>query len=427
MVLIFYIILILAAFAGIVVSNKLKTLNNPVMLLVVFFDVPLLINRLHLAEIQAEHWHPFTYTILIVFNIAFIVLPALFYLYFKPEVSFKKEDHFSRILYAFTNREIIIVLLVSFLSQILINKPNSGFFFPIFNLNNPELAHVKYHAVSVKYWGFLVVSFWYFSMLLGFHYFFKAKNRLVLYMLIINFCAPVFRLARIDMFVMLLIVGMLTFKHVKINWKIYAISIGIIFSFLFAGILLMWIRTKELGWDATNSISNGISFKLNGGPLDVFAFLYAYFSLSFENLNLFVVKNWEGFEYAYGAFTFRPILVGLLKLHIFYPGFPLHHYFNELRGFVSYYAMVPTCIPEFMVDFGFKLAFIPMLIYAIFSNWLYIKSQHGMFYSIVYYAFMPAFFLSSFQNLFISPRFVYVAVFLFLAIAYKKLFLRLRK
>ena len=103
----------------------------------------------------------------------------------------------------------------------------------------------------------------------------------------------------------------------------------------------------------------------------------------------------------------RPISVGGLKFHKIFKSYPSTSAFNELRDPISGVATVPTAIPEFTVDFGYMLSFIPMLFYSFISVVLYIYSRRNEYLRIFYYFFAIAFIFSAFQNFFISPKYLY--------------------
>jgi hypothetical protein len=267
----FYIVLILSFVSGIGVFIKTKAVGNPIVLLTIFFNIPLLFNRFELAGIQPQQWHHFTYTILSIFNIIFIIIPALFYLKYNfvkdtTQISKKSKLNFLNMV---SDKEILFLLILSAIFQIVINKINCGFFFPFLNVNDPLLANIKFHTVNVRFWGFFVNSIWYFSMIVGVLKYLEKKHLIILIFLFLSFITPLARLARLDTFAILIIFGIIIFERSQLKWKHYVYGILISSGFLVTGILLMWFRTTNMNL-SENGISHLIDFKVYSGPFDVF-------------------------------------------------------------------------------------------------------------------------------------------------------------
>jgi len=413
--LVLFCVIVISIFLGVLVFIKLQDLKNPVVLLMVFFTLPLTFNRMKLSGLQTYDWHQMTYYLLDSFLIIFTVLPSIYYLSKKKKFlhsDLSSKDIIYKLELLDTNWFYTLLTLVIVL-QIVVNKFNCGFYFPAFNLAELANLNFKFHEISVRFFGFFVIAFWYFVLIISFIKYLSRRNVFLLVLIILATISPLFRLARVDIFSILFIQIAIVLKYKTVNWKLFFKTTIVLLIFLIVGIFAMWKRSIASDL-SQNGISKIIQFNGYSGPMDIFAFLYSYFSLSFENINLFVVKNIEGFQLANGAFVLRPIFVGIFKIHYFYPEYPMHDYFGNLESYISDTAMVPTCIPEFCVDFGFILSIIPMLIYSMLLNFLYVYSSSNSIYSITYFGYLPSIFLSAFQNLFISPLIVYLVIFLFI-------------
>jgi oligosaccharide repeat unit polymerase len=377
---------------------------NPSSLILVFFVIPLVANRFQLSGLTADVWLDETYLVICYFLIFFIIIPSLVVLFREQRYSILKVEKVSKKI-KINKIFLIFMVIFSIVTQFILNKVASGYFFPILNMHQIGSG---YHVATIPIVGIFFVVSWYFTVVLMYV---KARQaNIVLYYIIffIILCLPLIRLARFDLINVLFMIFILSLVESKRPGKLI-IKLSALTSALFVlGAMVATYRWSQAGLHEV-SFSKIIDFNVYAGPMDVFAFLYAYFPLSFENIDRFIIKNLEHWDYAYGAFSTRPIGVGLLKLHYF-DGFPFTQHFNEMRDPLIGVATVSTVIPAFTVDFGVYLSFIPMALYSGIGLYLYLKSRGSIHFFILYLFYSTSYIMSSFQNTFIQANFIYLLI-----------------
>lgn len=408
-------------FIGLWSWYRTKDVANPSTLTAIFFIVPLLFNRLKLSGLQTEKWDNLTYLIIIYFIALFVIIPGLLLDHGK----FKTLNLDYKSKFFLDNKFISVTILFSIVIQLILNYLNSGYFIPTLYLKRLQLQGVEFHTINVTFWGLVIETTWIFIVGIGIINARIQKSKFIWSITTLSLLTPVLtRFSRMSVMLGLILVFFILYDLAKSRRVFYLrlLIIAIVFSLL--GTYLMWYRWSA-GGKYKVSIAKDIQYKGNPGPLEAYATFYGYFPLSFENIDRFVKKNKDDLEPAYGAYTFRPILAGVFKIQRIFPNFPMHEQFKKLRDPLTGAATVPTAVPEFTVDFGFKLSFIPMLIYALIGLFLYIDGRRDALIRVLYFVFAYSYILSAFQNFFISPRFLYI-VLLVVSFHYIQKFIKLK-
>lgn len=407
-VLIVFIIISIAS--GIITFIKTKDISNPATLLSFFFVIPLLFNRFKLSGLQADAWDDLTYLIIIYFLTIFIILPSVILSY--------KTNKFV----AFNLREMqlpganvmSILGIVAGISQFALNYLNTGFFIPSRYILLLFESGSVFHVIEVGFWGILIETYWAVIIIFCFLVSIKEESRRLKIISIIGILIPlVTRLSRLSVLVVFFVIVLALYDYTKNRKRFVLQSIVVIIIAIILGNGIMFYRWS-LGGEYKVSMAESIQFKRNPGPFEIYSSLYAYFPLSIDNVDRFVRKNRDDLPIAYGAYMLRPVLVGGFKFQRIFKSYPMTSDFNELRDPIAGVATVPTAIPEFTVDFGYRLSFIPMLFYSIIGVLLFIYGRRYNYVRIFYYFFAMAYIFSSFQNYFISPKYFYYILWIFL-------------
>jgi len=402
----FYIVAYFGLFAGIHSFFKTRDISNPPFLTAIFFILPLLLNRLKLSELQAIYWDDLTYLILSYYILIFGIIP--FWIisrgnFVRPNYNF--QDDFKQ-----SKRLITISIIAVSLMQLGVNYLNCGYFIPALHSLELQLKGVEFHTVDVGFWGMAVQTIWLFVLGVSIINAFNSKSIFLWFLTLIGLLVPVLtRFSRLVVVFVLILAIFLLFDLVKDRRKFY-VTMGISVVLLaLSGTYMMYYRWS-VGGKYKVSLAKEIKYKGDPGPMEIYSSLYAYLPLSFENVDRFVEKNKYVGEYTYGAYTFRPICVGLLKLQKIFPDFPLNKHFERKENPLNGVARVSTAVPAFTVDFGFALSFIPMLIYSFLGLILYLEGRRKSYIRFLYFVFSFQLVLASFQNYFIDAIFVYILV-----------------
>lgn len=402
MELLFFITIFFAAIMGAYACYKSRNLLNPIGLILIFFLFPLAINQLKLSSLQPDSWNDSTYYLISIFLLSFVMVPSFIIIFFNDKF---KINHILKNARVVDKKEkAIISTLIAILSQLTLNYLSSGFFIPLFHMSELDGS---YHVVDIPFWGILFTGFWYVSCFHLFNYYYFNGGRIFLLLLAVITFFPLSRLARFDIFNLclsyLIFIYMLSPDRTRLILK--SLFLGGLLAILGSYVALYrW----SVGGAFDVSFSDEIGFKIWSGPFEVFAFLYSYFPLSIENIDRFTSTN-NDIDIVYGAFMLRPILVGLFKMHRM-DGFPYTHHFEVMRDRLTGVATVPTALPEFAIDFGILLSFIPMLLYSLLGVYFYKKACKSLFGIMIFSFYSMSYFVVSFQNTFIQPNFIYFFV-----------------
>ena len=141
--------------------------------------------------------------------------------------------------------------------------------------------------------------------------------------------------------------------------------------------------------------SQGIRYT---GPLgEVGAWLYGYFALAFDNLNMSIIAGRENPNYI-GIFSFPSFYYGILQFDNLI-GLP-NHFAQKSCEFNIPAAIVPTGFWSFYYDYGI-LCFIPIVaafVQEFFLRWKASMSANQVVWVALYFHFIPHWTLMNFTN-----------------------------
>lgn len=285
-----------------------------------------------------------------------------------------------------------------FLCFFIENYLGSGYLFP--SLHNYDM-HV-YSAPGLSYithnlFVLLIINYFSFKQ-------FKSKRYIILSLIAILMFLVV-RSARIVVFegVISFIVFYIIYSYrtIRSNKKIVLL--------LTISVVLLLVVSIQLGDHRMNhygrydiKYEDIIQYTGPDDPTGILPWLYGYFTVNFQNLDL-SIKSFEvsNGEHTNGFYTMFPIF-GIFKLEHLFQKENLLVVLNSFIKYTSDASTVPTGFFEFYVDFG-KYSFIPIGLYAGIALFFYNRINNNIFNALFYAIFASKWFLMIFQNTLISP------------------------
>lgn len=377
-----------------------KWLISPSSLFAIFFCIPYLINLLKLSDLQVDAWSHNTYLLILQGILIFGFLPIVLVVYTRIGVPFTIEDHKEKYNKPSGFYRRCVMVVVAFSMQLIINKIVSGYLFPAFYVENiSDRFHTTEGVGFVATWG---IAIWYVISFLCFADFIDSKDKKSFILFAIILIAPLTRLARFDVISVASACGIYWVLRNSINYK--NILLGVLFVCM-ASLLGAFIAKYRWGGGDANAVSftDSIGYNSFAGPFDVFAFLYAYYPLSFENIDRIVDPAKGDLPVLNGAIMFQPLTIGILKLHNIFPALDVSYIFDNIRDPIHGLATVPTALPIFALDFGLHMAWIPMLFYSGVGIFLFGQTGHSKFYARLYALYAIGYVHFPFLNHFVQP------------------------
>jgi hypothetical protein len=365
-----------------------RDIFNPVILLVVCFFCPAVIATMRLSALQSNSWQFETYVLLFQAAFLWLVLPIVF-------LAGMARDRLPFVYDCQTfSRYGLIIFGVSSFAFLLSNVIQAGTLIPMLRVEIVHEIHASFPPILGTLAKLLPVAG--ILLLLGILGGAKTKMNYVLYALC--FLIPLSRMARIDVTTLLVASLFIYIRHKNLSIKQLIV--------IACPLLVFLVGFAELGLDRTNrfgiyniSYYDVVMWKNEPVVGEWLPILYAYFPLSFENLDRFIAQNPPR---TYGMASMSWLFEGLLKLHWFIPDFAEGLKIRDAYIPVSLGATVPTALSSFFMDFGIIGAWIPMLICIVFLLWLYKKSQVSVFFMGMYSLYGAAFSLASFQAIIVG-------------------------
>ena len=378
--------------ANILVFARTQRLVNPVSIICTAFFVPLVFALSRLSGLQSSSWGEDTYLLIWESLVAWLLLPTVAILV----IPIKKASH--RALGGpepLSARSADVVLLSRAFallvgsSYIIANYLQAGRLLPVLDPIVAFFLHTDFPQglrILVRMTPAVVG--------MSFMAFYLRRKRIDLLLMLFALMLPLTRLSRIDVFMSLVVVIVLSsyFPIITLNRKRL---LGLLAALvLFVG-GLSYLGNLRLTWYGRYDLTfaRAIDFRGNAGPADIFAYLYLAFPLSFENLDRFVAQHAGPGSLGLGSFDW--IFSGLLKLNLIIPGYVdiVAWDFDP----VSTGANVPTALAVFFLDFGVVGAWLPMLTYLVLWLWLFWRANESPLFAVFYALMSAAFALSSFQ------------------------------
>lgn len=377
-----------------------RVVASPYGLFAIFFVTPLLLNRLELSLLQVSAWSLDSYILVFCSLLMFGYFP-----FFLLKLVRRSGPAVKIIGNPVVRRQHVVHALMfgAAVLQLLVNFEISGGVLPALNVSRvDQRIHTTEGVGTIATIG---VALWY---AIGFHYFCDmvetwsgaGKKRIFIFLLFI--ALPLTRLARFDVVSLVAACVIYLCLRDKIRGKQWvAIAVGILASVVFGAFIA---KFRWGGGDADAvSFAESIAYTGISGPYDVFAFLYAYYPLSFENIDRIVNPSVGSIDASWGAMMLSPLTIGVLKLGSFFPELDPMPYFESIRDPLHGLATVPTALPAFAVDFGVGFSWIPMLVYSLIGTLLYIRANGSWWASRMYPVFAIGYIHMPFLNHFVQP------------------------
>jgi len=391
-----FITLIFLGISVLITSKITKDPVNPSNIIIFSFFLPLVLSSMRLSDLQSQNWMVETYIVYFQILMLWFFVPLIYIIFFNKRKTSKIEN-FRFYSIGIISRIYALIFILLYLAE---NKIIMNSF--LFNKANISLLANSGHTTSLPlisiFTSNAVVAI--FLLLINI----KKKSNIIDVILIIVICIiPTTRLARIDIFISLIVIFIVFLRWFgdKINYyKIILVSIVILMTLSFVGNYRM-----THGNAYSIKYSEEIKFNKYSGPNDIFAIYYGYFPLSFENVDRLIRKN-QSIDNFYGLITSR-VIFGTIQFDNLIKDYPMYDYVNKFMNPVSGAANVSTCLGEFWLDFGTYFIWIPLLFYITLYLYFYHYSFNNIYYFIIYTMFSYAFALSSFQNLLIEPILIY--------------------
>lgn len=405
MIILTYCLLAIALLTTIFAVLKTKDIFHPSLLAFIFLAVPVYFSMMRLSSLQAKQWEDLTYILLAYAIVCFIIIPGIFSIQSAASNHFdlsKLQFHLKPgLIYSLSGVAIVLYLLESYVS--------SGTLLPFLYVNND----VNIHTTAVPILSILTNAMP--TVLVVANYLAFSKQRKPIYWIIIVLLIllPLTRLARFDVVCSLLPLLALIFYQLK-RKKLFLTMTAVLLIVCVVGGAFLGQYRMTYGYKYDVKYADNIKYTGNSGIFEMNAILYGYFPLSIENLDRFVKKNADFDEYKLGAYTFRGVLAGIFQLDNVRNDFPMYQFLSDKRSPLNGSANVDTAMVEFSMDLGYKLAFIPMLLFGLIGTLLYNKGKSNVRYRVIYLLFAPSYVLLCFQNMFIDPRLVHETLFMVL-------------
>jgi hypothetical protein len=382
----------LCALVGNIVAIRVtRTAANPVSIISATFFLPLCAALLRLSDLQAAYWADDTYYVLYASVVCWIVLPtALLLAPSRAPTTVRESGFVGRALFpsfarTFAAGHVGAVLLQNYIVG------GTPFLFL-----DPVLA-VDHHTATVPVLQILGRAGFVSAGLLFLSYA-KHRRRADLFFLGMVLVAPITKLARIDllMIAIALVVMNAFVPVVRVTARRVAVLTLAAMGFIYGLVELGNQRVSQYG-KYTWSYAEAIGFRPMAGPGDVFAVIYGYFPLSFENLDRFVRNN-RSFR-THGLLSFNPLFntVFFAKKVTGTENYPTEQIIVERRNPIGAMATVGTALSDFYLDFGASFAWLPMALYMMVWTMLFRRARASQGWLLAYGLFSSAMALASFQ------------------------------
>lgn len=406
-------ILVVGIFCLPVTILKTRDFVNPVTLIYACFFLPSFFATFRLSGLQSSSWQLETYFLLFCALITWIVLPTLLICYRKSKIH--EVDVLSNLNIDYLRWKKASLCLFWFVLLIYIssNVIQSGLVIPAFN---PEVAN-EIHHVFPPIIGVFARFFPLVALVLFICYAYERK-KIYLILIAVCFLVPFSRLSRIDFIIQLVALIFLNAELKIINFnKKHLLLLGFVSLILFS--MLAELGSSRVNRFGEYSITyfDVIDWKGSDALPESIPIIYAYFPLSFENLDHFVMQL-KG--HTYGLASFEWISIGFLKLHMAFPELKDMIHIRSLYDPISTGVTVPTALATFYLDFGVYLSIFPMLLYMFFYMFFYFKKTFNSFYLLGFCLFSYAFSLASFQSFIVHPNLYWQLLFCFIIYFYTR-------
>ncbi len=165
-----------------------------------------------------------------------------------------------------------------------------------------------------------------------------------------------------------------------------------------AVLFLIYVGINRMNRYGTYALtySEGIQYHGPGG--EIMAWLYGYFVLPFNNLNL-SIKHVAAEHNYFGLYSFAPVFFGILQFDNLFG--LTNDYVQKIAMYITKAAMVPTGFWTFYYDFG-AFSFVPIVAafaLVMFLRWMMLREGKNRYvFMMLYFYFAPQWLFMGFTN-----------------------------
>ena len=406
---------------NLILYKRIHHFFNPFTIMSIFFFTPMIISTLRLSDFQNKNWNDTTNDFLIYSFLVWGLIPLVYLLFFLPKAKNAQKYSFS---YSSVFARNVRILGFLFIALFLIENyiifgnviPLLGNLVRLLEQHNQSISGVRLITKSSP--GIVLV------LLLNY---IKFEKKLDLWLMLICFLLPLTRVSRFEVFMSVISGASLFFSYRSVKFSPKAVLIIVLsLTVLLSGLsFLSNYRTSTGGKYDEGNVINYARYNADPGPGNIYAWMYAYFSLPFEDFNN-IVTHYHGDRYE-GKLSLSPIVNGLL----FFDSFTDWPNPDIVDKNYNYYftnsVAVPTALAYFYLDLGLNWGCISMAIYMVVLLYLYQRRNRSRNAGLLYSLFLGAFSLSAFQAVIMAPYLARMAVVILLPFVLNIKFLNGRK
>lgn len=256
------------------------------------------------------------------------------------------------------------------------------------------------------------------------YWIYTKKNRYLVYIIVLFLSPIAFRDARmmsIQTFIQIISLFIFLFlfnnKTKRIGKLTTIFKIKLISMFLVVALLCVLSGNLRINHRGKYDVSYGEGIDFRGANIEMLAWYYGYFPLSFNNLNMSIKKSKIEPNYL-GLYSFNSFYFGILQID------NILGIKNNVPQNKNYYiipaANVPTGFWDFYYDYK-NFVFIPIFVFLWLCSYIrnqILKTKGKLEWCVVYFYITPLWFLMSFTNTLSPPEGIICMAFSYFLIKY---------
>jgi hypothetical protein len=389
---------------SLLVTRKTGDLFNPINAVAAGFFFPMLIAHLKILPLQPDQWSSDTISIYLQSWLIWLVLPAAVLLIVKSPVKSNPNYFLARgkFKWKYLGRTSAIIIGACYLME---NWLLSGFIFPLF------VPEIDIHTAYTSGLGIITSSFTGGVVLVLTVYYIRNHEYIDLLLIVAILALPFTRLARLDSVLYLIPVIVLSF-YLK-NFSSRKIILAILIVVLLLPPFLIAISQYRADQWAVSSVdlNRDLGFVGDSPILKVTGAYYRYIVLSFDSFDGLVRRNSDNFRRTWGLYTFRPITLGIFRLHNIFEDYPTSENLAERSSPILRARVIATGLSYFFLDFGVELISIPLILYISIALLLYHNQWNHLGIRIAYCLIFSALLMTGFTDFLSNVKLLYALLF----------------